>query len=93
MGRKKHIPQRSCIACREVKDKRDLVRIVRTPEQAIIIDEKGKAPGRGAYICRRRACWDKGLSKDVIGRALKTSISEEALIILRDYASALPETS
>ena len=93
MVRKKHIPQRSCIACREVKDKRELIRIVRTPDQTIMIDENGKAPGRGAYICRQRACWEKGLSKDVIGRALKVSISEEAMVRLRDYAATLPPVS
>jgi predicted RNA-binding protein YlxR (DUF448 family) len=67
-----------------------LIRIVRTPEHDIVIDEKGKAPGRGAYLCRQQRCWEKGLSKDIVGRALKVSITPEVLAMLQRYAATLP---
>lgn len=75
MSRLKHKPQRTCLACREVKDKRDLLRIVRTPEQQIILDPTGKANGRGVYLCRRPECWEKGLKKERLAQALKIQVS------------------
>ena len=91
-SRKKHVPQRRCVACGQVRDKKDLIRIVRTPEGEIRIDERGKAPGRGAYLCRARRCWDKVLEQPrVLARALKTSIGPDALEIIAAYAATLPE--
>ncbi len=91
-SRRKHIPQRRCIACGQVRPKRELVRIVRTPEGKIQIDERGKAAGRGAYLCRSRRCWDKVLEQPrVLARALKTSIGPDALEIIAAYAATLPE--
>lgn len=84
---KKHIPQRTCVACRETKNKRDLIRIVKTPELAIIVDETGKAQGRGAYLCRRLECWQNGLSRGAISRALKITVSPEAHKMLETYAT------
>lgn len=75
MARKKHKPQRTCIACREAQDKRGLIRIVRTPTQEIMIDPTGKANGRGAYLCHKTECWDKGLQKKLLANALKTTLS------------------
>jgi predicted RNA-binding protein YlxR (DUF448 family) len=83
MGRKKHKPQRTCIACRQVKDKRELIRVVRTPAGEIIIDPTGKANGRGAYLCRNANCWDKGLQKGHLAKALKVALSQEAITDLR----------
>lgn len=77
MARQKHVPQRTCIVCRTVKDKRDLLRIVRTPEGQIIVDGTGKANGRGAYLCRQVACWETGLRDKRLARALKADISAE----------------
>jgi len=54
-------PERSCIACRQVQPKRGLVRLVRTHGGAVQIDLTGKLMGRGAYLCRRLECWEKGL--------------------------------
>jgi predicted RNA-binding protein YlxR (DUF448 family) len=85
--KRRHIPQRTCVACREVKDKRDLIRIVRTPEHRIIVDETGKAHGRGAYLCKQLSCWQKGLSRGIINRTLKVSISDEDLIALEKYST------
>ena len=52
----KKIPQRQCMGCRERKEKRELIRVVRSPEGAVSLDFRGKAPGRGAYICPDMAC-------------------------------------
>jgi predicted RNA-binding protein YlxR (DUF448 family) len=83
MPRQKHKPQRSCIACRETKDKRQLIRVVRTPDGEVMIDPTGKAKGRGAYLCRNSTCWDKGLEHGRIARALKVNPSVEELAKLK----------
>jgi len=82
--RQKHVPQRTCIGCGETKAKRELVRVVRDPDGRVQIDPKGKLPGRGAYLCRRAACWEKALSKGSVTHALKASLSEEERAGLRD---------
>ncbi len=83
MGRKKHKPQRTCVACREVKDKRELIRVVRTPSGQIILDPTGKANGRGAYLCRTTDCLQIGLQKGHLARALKTTLSMTELETLQ----------
>jgi|FLYL01.1.fsa_nt_gi predicted RNA-binding protein YlxR (DUF448 family) len=85
MGKAKHVPQRTCAACRATGDKRSLVRIVRTPEGRVAVDETGKRNGRGAYLCARRECWDLALRKDRLNRALRTSMSPEDRRALQDY--------
>lgn len=79
MMRQKHRPQRTCIACRETKDKRDLIRVVRTPTGTLIIDPTGKANGRGAYLCRQASCWEKGLQKQRLAQALKVNLPVKEL--------------
>ncbi len=83
-------PQRTCIACHTTGDKRGLIRIVRTPEGQVAVDETGKRAGRGAYLCANPACWQVALKKQQISRALKVTISPEDLAALRAYAEALP---
>ncbi len=73
MPRRKHIPQRMCVACRQSQDKKTLVRIVRTP-QGVVVDETGKMPGRGAYLHRDPTCWEKGI-KGNLSKALNTELS------------------
>ena len=85
MVRQKHKPQRTCIACRDVKDKRELTRIVRTPEGKIIIDLTGKANGRGAYLCRQASCWEKTIEKNMLERTLKITLSAEDSAALQHY--------
>lgn len=91
--RKKHIPVRTCVACRSTDAKRALVRIVRLTEGQVVVDETGKRNGRGAYLCRRRACWQKALKTGALARALKTTLNAESLALLQAYAEHLPETS
>jgi predicted RNA-binding protein YlxR (DUF448 family) len=83
MGRKKHKPQRTCIVCREIKDKRAMIRIVRTPAGQVIIDLTGKANGRGAYLCRSVDCLTQGLHKGRVARALKVTLSTEEVETLQ----------
>jgi predicted RNA-binding protein YlxR (DUF448 family) len=89
--RRKHVPQRSCVACRTVRPKRNLVRIVRTLEGAVAVDETSKRSGRGAYLCRQRVCWDTALAQRQLERALKVTLSAEQKVQLQEYAFDLPE--
>ena len=83
-------PQRTCIACRQEQGKRDLIRIVRTPAQQIIVDPTGKTNGRGAYLHPVRSCWEKALKGATIKNALKVSPAPDELQALRAFAQALP---
>jgi len=87
--RPKHIPQRTCVGCRESLPKRSLIRLVRRPE-GIQVDPTGKLPGRGAYLHDRRSCWENGL-KGALNRALNGSLSSEDLAALRQFMQNLPE--
>jgi hypothetical protein len=88
---RKHVPLRSCIACRERFPKRDLVRIVRTPEGAIKIDLKGKRSGRGAYLCRNQQCWEAALQPRRLSQALKCRVHDKDVAELRLLAAPLIE--
>ena len=85
LPRKKHVPQRTCIACKKVKNKHDLIRLVKTSDQTIIVDLIGKVQGRGAYLCKQLSCWQKRLNKNIVGRALKMSVSNDMLTKLQQY--------
>jgi predicted RNA-binding protein YlxR (DUF448 family) len=87
--RRKHVPQRTCVGCREVLSKRSLIRIVRTTE-AVQIDISGKMAGRGAYLHDRRSCWERGL-KGALAHALKTEITDRDRERLIEFMSSLPE--
>jgi len=89
-ARPKHVPLRTCIACRGTEAKRGLVRIVRTPEGRVELDPTGKKNGRGAYVHESRACWDEALKKDRLGRALKVAPPREDIDALREHAATLP---
>ena len=67
-------PTRSCIACRTARPKRDLLRVVRAPDGTVAIDPTGRAPGRGAYLCRDASCWDAAARKRALEHALRTTI-------------------
>ena len=73
----KKIPQRQCVGCREMKNKRDLIRVVRSPEGTISLDFKGKLPGRGAYVCPDPACLAKARKSRALERAFETAIPAE----------------
>jgi predicted RNA-binding protein YlxR (DUF448 family) len=89
--RPKHVPQRTCIACRSTEAKRGLIRVVRTPDGRVEIDATGKKNGRGAYVHETRACWDEALKRERLARALKVSIDADDYERLKAHAEALPQ--
>lgn len=72
----KHIPMRSCIVCRESKDKSELLRVVKRPDGSVVIDRSGKEPGRGAYVCRNGDCMATAIKKRVFNRAFSRQLDQ-----------------
>jgi predicted RNA-binding protein YlxR (DUF448 family) len=89
-GRPKHVPQRTCIGCRQVAGKRGLIRVVRTAD-GVVVDPTGKLAGRGAYIHGTRTCWNRVLEGNRLNQALRTPIKPEDRTALRAFAATLPE--
>lgn len=87
--RPKHVPKRTCIACRQVGGKRGLVRLVRT-EDGVKVDSSGKLPGRGAYLHANRDCWTVALDGNRIQQALRTKLSADDRQVLDEYMQSLP---
>lgn len=77
-------PTRTCIACGKSADKRDLLRVVRTPEGLVRLDEGGRAPGRGAYLCKDAACFEKAASKHLLEARLRAKVTSEDYEKLRE---------
>lgn len=73
----KKIPMRQCLGCREMKPKRELLRVVRSPEGEVSLDMRGKKPGRGAYVCPKAECLKKAVKSRALSRALETEIPPE----------------
>ena len=73
----KKIPMRQCLGCREMKPKKELIRVVRSPEGVIGLDFRGKANGRGAYVCPNPACLKKAIRAKALERAFETAITPE----------------
>ena len=86
--RVKHVPQRTCVGCREVLPKRKIVRLVRTGA-GVRVDPTGKLAGRGAYLHDRRECWGRAL-KGALGHGLKTTLSVDDRARLEEYMNTLP---
>jgi predicted RNA-binding protein YlxR (DUF448 family) len=74
IARPRRIPTRSCVACRTTRPKRDLLRIVRMPDDRVALDDTGRVAGRGAYVCRDEACLTRAFERGVLARALETTI-------------------
>ena len=73
----KKIPMRQCVGCREHKPKKELIRVVRSPEGTLSLDFRGKAPGRGAYLCPDGACLKKAIKSKALERGFEMTIPEE----------------
>lgn len=86
--RVKHVPQRTCVGCREVLPKRQLIRIVRTVD-GVKVDSTGKLAGRGAYLHDRRQCWERGM-KGALAHALKATITDDERATLEEFMKTLP---
>ena len=77
MQKVKKIPQRQCVGCREMKNKKELIRVVRSPEGEISLDFNGKKPGRGAYVCPSGECLKKARKSRALERAFELAIPAE----------------
>ena len=75
--RTRHVPQRTCVVCRQVRAKRDLVRLVRVSDGMVEVDSTGRKPGRGAYLCSASECWETGLQRGRLERALRAVLSQD----------------
>lgn len=82
--KKRKIPERMCTGCREKRPKKELIRIVRSPEYDVDIDPTGKKPGRGAYICVDLECLKKARKSKALDRALEVSIGPEIWEVLKE---------
>lgn len=80
----KKIPMRKCIGCNEMFPKKELIRILNTPDDEIILDVTGKKNGRGAYLCRKNECLEKAFKTKGINRSFGKSISDEVYNSLRN---------
>jgi hypothetical protein len=90
-----HIPLRTCIGCHQVKPKRELVRLVSTADGEVIVDSSGKRSGRGAYLCYNSSCWEAGLKKGRLERALRVKVNPEnhsqLIELAKKFSSAFSE--
>jgi predicted RNA-binding protein YlxR (DUF448 family) len=89
--KQKHVPLRTCISCRETKSKRELLRVVRTPDGHVLIDATGKKSGRGAYLCARRSCWENAIKKHRLEQEFEVALSADDRTELDAYIATLPK--
>lgn len=82
-------PMRMCVGCREMRDKREMIRIVRTPEGRVVADPTGKMSGRGAYVCRKTECLKRAIKQKQLERQLNMTLSEEAAEALNEEMKRL----
>ena len=86
----KKIPMRQCLGCREMKPKRELIRVVRSPEGNISLDARGKANGRGAYLCPNPECLKRAIKAKALSRAFSAEIPQEIYDALTAEMEAIP---
>ncbi len=75
----KKIPMRKCVGCGEMKEKKEMIRVIKTPEDEILLDTTGRANGRGAYICNSKDCLKKAVRNKGLERSLKAQIPQDVL--------------
>ena len=86
----KKIPMRQCLGCREMLPKKELIRVVRSPEGAVSLDFKGKLPGRGAYVCPRQECLARARKSRALERAFELSLPAEVYDALEAQMKEVP---
>ena len=89
MKTKSKIPMRQCTGCREMKSKKEMIRVLKTAEDEIVLDATGRKNGRGAYICFSRECLDKAIKSRGLERSLKAAIPEEVYENLKKEFEAI----
>ena len=75
----KHVPERMCVGCREMKSKKELLRVIKTADQIFLIDTGQKANGRGAYLCRNEQCLEAAKKNRGLARAFKSAVPDSFL--------------
>ena len=85
----KHIPKRSCVACRQRKNKAELIHLVRSHDGNVIVDTSGRMPGRGAYLCPLRDCWEIAIRQNRLEYSLRTKFSSDNRQALIDFYNKL----
>ena len=93
MKTKNKIPMRQCTGCREMKSKKEMLRVLKTTEDEIVLDTTGKKNGRGAYLCLSRECLDKAIKNHGLERSLKTAVPDEvsmSTMYLEDLSLSCP---
>ncbi len=88
--KKRKLPMRMCVGCREMKPKRELIRVVRAPDGTVSLDESGRKPGRGAYVCRCGDCLKRAIKQRQLERQLEVSLGEELAARLQEMLLTLP---
>lgn len=89
----KKIPMRQCVGCNEMKNKKEMLRILKTPEDEIVLDDTGKKNGRGAYICRNKECFEAARKNKGLERSFKRAISAEVYDnLLKEFEHADEKT-
>ncbi|WP_022776931.1 RNase P modulator RnpM [Butyrivibrio sp. AE3009] len=76
----KKIPMRKCVGCGEMKEKKELIRVIKTPEDEILLDTTGRANGRGAYVCNNAECFRKAVKNKGLERSLKSRIPDDVTL-------------
>ncbi len=89
MSIRQRAPQRTCVACRKVKTKQELFRLVRVSDGSVEVDTGGKKAGRGAYLCRSQGCWGVGLKGSQLEHALRTTLTQDNREQLISYGKDL----
>ena len=89
--KQRRVPERTCIICRQVRPKRELIRIVRTTGGHVELDPTGKKSGRGAYLCARRSCWEPALRKGKLEHEFELTLLPEDRAALEAYIETLPQ--
>ncbi|HON41667.1 MAG TPA: YlxR family protein [Bacillota bacterium] len=92
MPKVRKTPQRTCVGCGKVTDKRSLVRIVRSPEGDVVVDPTGKRSGRGAYVCAARECLQRALRTGKLSKALETAVPEDVVAALLGSLGGVDES-
>ncbi len=85
----KKTPMRMCVGCREMKEKRELIRIVRTPDGDVAVDDTGKRSGRGAYVCRNAECLTRAIRQKQLERQLEITLTNEVSEALTEELNRL----
>ena len=87
--RRKHVPMRTCVVCRDARPKRELTRLVRPADRPLQMDPGGKLPGRGAYLCNKPECWHGAAQGAALGDALRTELDDDDRALLEARAQEL----